>query len=58
MIIVGLVVAPSSANAASLLEIYQQALQSDPQVHEAEARRLAALEAKPQAGVHICRSSL
>ena len=49
MIIVGLVVAPSSANAASLLEIYQQALQSDPQVHEAEARRLAALEAKPQA---------
>ncbi len=40
---------PASANAASLLEIYQQALQSDPQIHEAEARRLAALEAKPQA---------
>ena len=37
------------ANAASLLEIYQQALQSDPQIHEAEARRLAAIEAKPQA---------
>jgi len=34
---------------ASLLEIYQQALQGDPQIHEAEARRLAALEAKPQA---------
>lgn len=49
MIIVGLVVAPAGANAASLLEIYQQALQSDPQIHEAEARRLAALEAKPQA---------
>ena len=41
--------APATASAASLLEIYQQALQSDPLVHEAEARRLAALEAKPQA---------
>ncbi|RZV34971.1 MAG: type I secretion protein TolC [Chromatiales bacterium] len=40
---------PASANAATLLEIYQQALQSDPLIHEAEARRLAALEAKPQA---------
>lgn len=40
---------PGAAQAASLLEIYQQALQSDPQIHEAEARRLAALEAKPQA---------
>ena len=40
---------PASANAASLLEIYQQALQSDPLIHEAEARRLAALEARPQA---------
>lgn len=37
------------AQAASLLEVYQQALQGDPQIHEAEARRLAALEAKPQA---------
>ena len=35
--------------AASLLEVYQQALQSDPRIHEAEARRLAALEAEPQA---------
>lgn len=35
--------------AESLLEVYQQALQGDPQIHEAEARRLAALEAKPQA---------
>ena len=41
--------ASSPAYSASLLEIYQQALQSDPQIHEAEARRLAALEAKPQA---------
>src|SRR5210317_73070 len=48
-ILVGLTILPIGANAASLLEIYQQALQSDPQIHEAEARRLAALEAKPQA---------
>jgi outer membrane protein len=40
---------PATANAATLLEIYQQALQSDPRIHEAEARRLAALEATPQA---------
>ena len=40
---------PAEVNAASLLEIYQQALQSDPLIHEAEARRLAALEAEPQA---------
>ena len=37
------------AQAASLLEIYQQALQSDPLIHEAESRRLAAMEANPQA---------
>ncbi len=40
---------PGSAGAVTLLEIYQQALQSDPLIHEAEARKLAALEAKPQA---------
>ncbi|MEM9207810.1 MAG: TolC family outer membrane protein [Pseudomonadota bacterium] len=39
----------ATAQAASLLEIYQQALQSDPLIHEAESRRLAALEANPQA---------
>lgn len=49
LIVIGVIAAPSGANAASLLEVYQQALQSDPQIHEAEARRLAALEAKPQA---------
>jgi len=43
------IVLPGPAQAESLLEIYQQALQSDPQIHEAEARRLAALESKPQA---------
>ena len=40
---------PAGSHADSLLEIYQQAVQSDPLVHEAEARRLAALEAEPQA---------
>jgi len=38
-----------SARADSLLEIYQQALQSDPSIHEAESLRLAAMEAAPQA---------
>ena len=41
--------AAPAATAASLLEVYQQALQSDPLIHEAEARRLAAQEARPQA---------
>jgi len=40
---------PGTASAASLLEVYQQALQSDPLIHEAEARRLATFEAVPQA---------
>jgi len=48
-VIVLLVASPGTASAVTLLEIYQQALQSDPLIHEAEARRLAALEAKPQA---------
>ena len=48
-LVLGAFMLPGAAQAASLLEIYQQALQSDPQIHEAEARRLAALEAKPQA---------
>ncbi|MGB5354982.1 MAG: TolC family outer membrane protein [Woeseia sp.] len=57
----------STAESASLLEVYQQALQSDPLIHEAESRRLAALEAVPQArsvllpqlsaGAQISRSS-
>ncbi len=37
------------AQSESLLEIYQQALQSDPLVREAEANRLASEEALPQA---------
>lgn len=39
----------SSVQAADLLDVYQRALQSDPLVREAEANRLAALEAKPRA---------
>src|SRR5277367_6387235 len=38
-----------SASGADLLAVYQRALQNDPQLREAEATRLAALEAKPQA---------
>ncbi|MDP8984840.1 MAG: TolC family outer membrane protein [Pseudomonadota bacterium] len=37
------------AAATDLLAVYQRALQNDPQLREAEANRLAALEAKPQA---------
>lgn len=54
-----LAASPGIASAATLLEIYQQALQSDPLIHEAEARRLAALEAKPQArGAYLPQVSL
>ena len=53
-ILIGSLTLPGVAQAASLLEVYQQALQSDPRIHEAEARRLAALEAEPQArGVYL-----
>jgi outer membrane protein len=37
------------APAADLLAVYQRAMQNDPQLREAEANRLAALETKPQA---------
>ncbi len=39
----------SAAQAEDLYEVYKAAVQSDPLIREAEARRLAALEAKPQA---------
>src|SRR5882724_247698 len=42
-------VASSPAPASDLLAVYQRALQNDPQLREAEATRLAVLEAKPQA---------
>ena len=47
--IIGALAISGTAGAASLLEVYQQALQSDPRIHEAEALRLAALEREPQA---------
>ncbi|MGI9205312.1 MAG: TolC family outer membrane protein [Woeseiaceae bacterium] len=40
---------PGIVGAASVLDVYQQALQSDPLIHEAEARRMATLEVLPQA---------
>jgi len=49
LITAAMLAASMPVQAATLLEIYQQALQSDPRIHEAEARRLAALEAEPQA---------
>ena len=38
------IVVINPAQSASLLEVYQRALQSDPLIHEAESRRLASLE--------------
>lgn len=40
---------PRLAVGADLAEIYQRALRNDPVIREAEANRLAALEARPQA---------
>ena len=47
--LLALVCSAAAAPAADLLAVYQRALQNDPQLREAEATRLAALEAKPQA---------
>ena len=47
--IVGTLLSSGAVAEESLLEVYQQALQSDPLVREAEANRLAAEEARPQA---------
>src|ERR1700674_142609 len=47
--VLALVLSVGAAPAADLLAVYQRALQNDPQLREAEAPRLAALEAKPQA---------
>ncbi|HEY2144473.1 MAG TPA: TolC family outer membrane protein [Steroidobacteraceae bacterium] len=44
-----LYLAANAAPAADLMAVYQRALQNDPQLREAEATRLATLEAKPQA---------
>ncbi len=47
--LIALCASAASTPAADLLAVYQRALQNDPQLREAEANRLAALEAKPQA---------
>src|SRR6185437_8437499 len=47
--VLALCLAAAAAPAADLLAVYQRALQNDPQLKEAEATRLAALESKPQA---------
>jgi outer membrane protein len=39
----------TTVGAADLVGVYRRALQNDPQLREAEANRLAAIEAKPQA---------
>lgn len=41
--------AAESPDKANLIEIYEKALQNDPQIREAEANRLATMESKPQA---------
>ncbi len=48
-IVLALYLVTAAAPAADLLAVYQRALQNDPQLREAEATRLAVLEAKPQA---------
>jgi outer membrane protein len=49
LILLAMSLSATAAPAADLLAVYQRALQNDPQLREAEATRLAALEAKPQA---------
>jgi outer membrane protein len=49
LILLAMSLGANAAPAADLLAVYQRALQNDPQLREAEATRLAALEAKPQA---------
>jgi len=46
---VALALLAANARSANLLEVYQAAAKSDPTILEAQARRMAALEVKPQA---------
>jgi outer membrane protein len=46
---VALALLGTAVRAESLLDVYQQAVTNDPLIREADARRMAALEAKPQA---------
>jgi outer membrane protein len=47
--LIALLLSSHAVLAADLVAVYQRALQNDPQLREAEATRLAALESKPQA---------
>src|SRR5277367_2444132 len=49
LMLLAMALSVNPAPAADLLAVYQRALQNDPQLREAEATRLAVLEAKPQA---------
>ena len=49
LVALALATVTNSARADDLLEAYQRALQADPQIREAEATKLATMEAKPQA---------
>jgi outer membrane protein len=49
LILVACVMSCATVGAADLVTVYRRALQNDPLLREAEANRLAAIEAKPQA---------
>lgn len=49
LILIVCVLGCTTVGAADLVAVYRRALQNDPQLREAEANRLAAIEAKPQA---------
>lgn len=54
--VVGALFFSSAAQAEDLISVYQRALGSDPQIREADANRLAAREAKPQAFANVLPS--
>jgi len=47
--LIACLISTHAVSAADLVAVYERALQNDPQLREAEANRLAALESKPQA---------
>ena len=53
LVLLACIAVGQAAGAADLLAVYHRALQNDPQLREAEANRLAAIEAKPQAQANL-----
>jgi outer membrane protein len=49
----GLLLCSLTASAANLIEVFERAMQNDPQIREADATRLANMEAKPQARAQL-----